>query len=303
MQQSSQQPQTQPQQSQHIIQHKYKIIKKIGEGNFGSVYRGIKITTNDPVAIKFEHANTPVKILKHETTILNYLYSHGSRYTPIVYWYGIYKTYTCLIMPLYQYPLDTYFYQVCKGSQPHLNKLMAQCIDILETIHTHYVVHRDIKPQNFMIGNDGQLYLIDFGFSTFFVDEHNQHIKNDCIKENIVGTAKYVSYFVHSGHEHVRRDDLIGIGYMYIYLITSGKLPWNQLMDIENIDFECVDGIHPVTHIEHYKNKLMKIKKSWTNFKSYCENIGGPIFTYMEYCYQLNFSHNPPYSALKKLFE
>ena len=120
MQQSSQQYQPQPQQtqqsqqSQHIIQYKYKIIKKIGEGNFGSVYRGIKITTNDPVAIKFEHANTPVKILKHETTILNYLYSHGSRYTPIVYWYGIYKTYTCLIMPLYQYPLDTIFIKCAK---------------------------------------------------------------------------------------------------------------------------------------------------------------------------------------------
>jgi casein kinase 1 len=297
----------------YIIHSNYKIIKQIGQGNFGTVYSGIKIRNNEPVAIKIEFRNSPVKILKHETTILNYLYQNGCRCCPTVYWFGTYDTYTCLIMPLYKYSLDTYFENMNVATEGNmgmrkveLNKYMIQCIDILKNIHNSSIVHRDIKPQNFMIGgwtdeNEESLYIIDFGFANVL---HNEDIpeREHKRKEHLIGTPKFVSYFVHEGYEHVLRDDLISIGYMYIYLLMGGQLPWNVLHDIENSGIECVEGIYPNTHIEYYKNKLMKMKKSWKYLEPICEQLGQPIHRYLDYCYHMGMKRTPNYSELQKLF-
>jgi serine/threonine protein kinase len=66
------------------IKNKYIIQNKIGNGKFGIVYQGIYKKSNEQVAIKTEDTRTSVKLLKHETTILKYLYDHGSRNVTIV---------------------------------------------------------------------------------------------------------------------------------------------------------------------------------------------------------------------------
>lgn len=292
-------PGSQNNQKEIIIQSKYKIVKKIGNGSFGSVYEGIKLRTNESVAIKLERLDSSFKILKHETTLLNYLYQNGCRCSPVVYWYGIFNGHSCLIMPKYICSIDVFIEQYCKGSQKHINKIMVKLIELLENIHSHYVVHRDIKPQNFMIGNDEEIHLIDFGLSSLYVDEHKQHIKMTN-KLHIIGTLKYVSYFVHCGLEPVRRDDLMSLGYMYIYLLTDGKLSWN-IQNMTDTDHITINE-YPDTHIDNYKNVWTKNLKHWDNFKGVCENIGPVITNYFEYCYNLGFSNNPNYSELKKIF-
>lgn len=282
-----------------IINNKYAVDRKIGQGKFGIVYGGINLSTQEKIAVKTEDASSPIKILKHETTILNHLYYLGCRCTPPVYWYGLYNDLTCLVMPFYECSLDVYI-KNHQNKYGIIDKIMVKCIELLEQIHSHSVVHRDIKPQNFMI-RDNNLYLIDFGFATFFVDEYKSHIQHTSKKENIIGTLKYISYNVHDGYECVRRDDLISIGYIYI-LFYTGELPWNKLSDIEMVDFECTEGLYPETHIEYYKNKLVKFKKQWSYLSIVCENINPNIKRYMEYCYKLKFEHEPNYSGLKELF-
>ena len=162
----------------YLINNKYKIIGKLGEGTFGNVYKGINQKNNKLVAIKMECVDGSICLLKHETTVLNYLFSEGLRNIPAVFWYGIYGENLCTIMTLY----DKSLFDITQGDNlSYKNKIyeiMLQCICIIENIHEKFVIHRDIKPQNIMF-KDGFLYFIDFGLSTFYLNENREHILDE----------------------------------------------------------------------------------------------------------------------------
>jgi casein kinase 1 len=302
-----------------IILNKYFIEKKIGNGQFGTVYKGKNIKSGEQIAIKTEFKKTQYKILKHETTILNHLYNSGCRCSPIVYWYGIYCEYTCLVMPFYSCPLDIYITNN-SISFIQLYKIMSKLIQILENIHQYYVIHRDIKPQNFMLNysnmddntSEKELFLIDFGLSTIYVDEMNKHVNiNEDKKEYIVGNPKFMSYNIYDGIEPSRRDDLISLGYIYLYIIL-GILPW----DINNNTI-LSDTQNDITelHVCHVKNQYRKNKKKWEYLSDYIfsiikekidnieyTNALNKIHKYLDYCYNMGFSTNPNYDGLIALF-
>jgi serine/threonine protein kinase len=274
-----------------FLNKKYKILEKIGNGKFGIVYKGINQKTNEQIAIKTENRDSPIKLLKNETTILKYLYDHGSRSTPIIYWYGVDNQLSYLVMSYF----DISLYEYCNNQQippEKIDKIMCVCIDILETIHKQYVIHRDIKPQNFMLLNQ-ELFLIDFGFSTFYVDEKGEHL-HDLGSQNIIGTPKYISYNIHNGCLPSRRDDLISLGYIYLYLYCR-ELPWDSLKIEGNSQYDEI-------HILHYKNQQRKILKEWENLEEICKKTNEKITNYLNYCYKLQYACNPNYNALKGVF-
>ena len=288
--------------------HHYTFIGKIGTGRFGSVYRGKNDKTGEPVAIKIERDSpSGLNILKHETTIMNYLYNHACRNIPTIYWYGRYAECPALVMPHYEYSLFDMF---TKSSPPaisvflqpavqkiHLTKdphrVMYSIIQIIQTIHNAGVVHRDLKPQNFMVKN-AELYLIDFGMSTFYVDENSNHIAEPPPKTHLLGTLKYISYHVHCGCEYTRRDDLISLGYLYMFL--CGVLFW------EDVQFDnTTPEIYPETHLLYPKNKIMKAYKHLDRIDDcfHKNEIHQPeIREYLRYVYGLRFSETPDYTRL-----
>jgi len=101
----------------------------------------------------------------------------------------------------------------------------------IQFIHDKNHIHRDIKPDNFMMGINNSLdslYLIDFGLAKKFRSgTKKQHISMKTNK-SITGTARYCSVNTHKGYEQSRRDDLESIGYVLIYFIR-GVLPWQGL--------------------------------------------------------------------------
>ena len=245
-------------------------------------------------------------MLKNETTVLKYLYDRGSRSSPVIYWYGVDAVWSYLIMSYY----DICLFDYCNQNQispEKIDKIMYVCIDILETIHKNYVLHRDIKPQNFMISNE-EVYLIDFGFACFYVDEKVEHLPI-VESQNIVGTPKYVSYHVHDGITNSRRDDLISLGYLYIYLCCR-ELPWDTLLR-DALKSETVlrdtlatgltNGYEEI-HILHYKNQQRKVMKSWDRLGEICLRINQKIYDFLNYCYNLRYEGTPDYDALKNLF-
>jgi casein kinase 1 len=278
------------------FERKYTLDHVLGQGKFGIVYKGKIKTSGQPVAIKMESLSFSAKMLKHETTILNHLYTSGCRCIPYVFWYGIYKNHTCLIMTYYSCSLDDYSKQH-DLTKKQLNLFMAKSIELLENIHRHYVVHRDIKPHNFMIGVDKDLYIIDFGLATIYVDENKQHIKDTNYKEHVLGTPRYMSYNIYNGKESVRRDDLLSLGYMYLYL-TGSPLPWDSVHELPVSNDESYNELH----IMHYKNIFRKSKKEWENLSGLCSQTNQSIFDYLQYCYRLSFETDPHYSGLKQLF-
>ena len=290
-----------------MIAGKYQILSKIGEGKFGQVFEGVYQKSVEKVAIKIENTileevgGDSLKLLKQETTILNYLYSNGCRNIPFVYWFGLHLQQPTLIMTYYEQSLHDYINSANKNKSTAMNsadieRIVMKMVDIVENIHSHFVIHRDIKPQNFMMkGQD--IYLIDFGLATIYVDENKNHILDKKDKTTVLGTPKFISIHIHDGLNPSRRDDLISIGYIYMYMIMGCQLPWQNIMVPNN---SVIIDHFQENHILHPKNQERRRLKSWTVIKPILEKIGDkPFDLFMESVYNLGYSERPNYKQLR----
>lgn len=251
-----------------LIKKKYKILEKIGEGKFGVVYKGKNIKTQELIAVKLEHNHNSVKILKTETTILNYLYKNGCKFIPLVHWFGIFLESPTLVMTYYEQSLETYIEKNANMSLEQKEKIFQVILNIIESVHQQYVIHRDIKPQNFMMKST-ELFLIDFGMATMYVDSEKEHVPEKKDKIDLVGTPRFMSINIHNGWEPSRRDDVISAGYIYIYMLF-GSLPWDN------------------------SDKRQELKK-WDNLTNYLKDY---LFfcSFLKHSYDLEFKSNPVYT-------
>jgi serine/threonine protein kinase len=166
-------------------------------------------------------------------------------------------------------------------------KLGIQITKLLEIVHDAGFIHRDIKPNNFLIGvgeDNDSVFVMDFGLSKKYIDDiSGNHIPMK-IERSLVGTARYASINVHKGFEPSRRDDLESVGYMLIFLLLK-RLPWQGLKK-KNSD-----------HI-----KLIGECKMKTSLDDLCENIPSCFKEYIKHCKNLKFDESPNYEYLKSLF-
>lgn len=281
-----------------IIGNKYEIQTCISNGCFGYVFKGKHMKTREIVAIKIEK-NTSMKSLKHETRILNYLYSNKIRKIPAIYWYGMFDDCQCIVFTYYEYSLADYILKKSPG-YPLINGIMAKMVDIISQIHSKYVLHRDLKPANFMI-KSGDLFLIDFGLSTFYVDDNQTHYSNEKT-ETIVGTPKYISIRVFEGNKYSRRDDIISLGYIYVSMLLNDT-PWEP---VNYSNRNLLNGIDlGELNIHHPKNKLRHENRILPRFSEICGEslqINPKIMDFFEYAYGLDYDDCPDYTHIRDMF-
>jgi len=268
-----------------IVFDRYKLIKKLGEGSFGSIY--MAEYNNQYYAIKLEERKMGHNLLENEAYIMGHLRGPG---LPLVKSYGYSNKHNILVMELMGKSLEDIFerFEEKKMSIRCVCNIGYQMIEILEYIHNKHYIHRDIKPDNFVIGRKEKkkyIYILDFGLSKKYRSSktlaHYKMVK----KNNLTGTARYASINALNGLTQSRRDDLEAVGYVLMYFLR-GKLPWQGI---------------PVQNKETRYKKIME-KKMSTSPEELCEGFPNQFTEYIKYTRNLKYEENPDYDYLKNLF-
>ena len=166
--------------NKRLFFNKYRIKKLIWKTSGCLLYEGININNNESVAMKFEKMNLrDYNRLESEAYFLIYLKGFG---IPKIITYGKTGLYNLLIEELLGLSIESYW-KLNKNKNEKLKDICMialQGIDRLEYIHSKDVIHRDIKPQNFLMGKKDPkiIYLTDFGLCRKYRSSRTgKHIK------------------------------------------------------------------------------------------------------------------------------
>jgi len=262
-----------------MLANKYKLLEKLSQGSFGKVFKAENIRTREIVAIKTEVKTKEQKSLKMEAKIYQYLANIDG--FPQLKWFGATNNVTYLVTNLLEQSLTNIVKKYGRLSLKTVLLLGIQMVERLETLHNHYLVHRDIKPDNFMINisdKTNKIYLIDFGFCKRYNHDGN-HIEFK-MNKTLIGTPNYVSLNVHKGCEPSRRDDLESCLYVMIYMLF-GK-------------FFSIESQSENSNISPLKILVLK-KEQLTNIPRF-------LTVAMNYVRTLKFEEDPDYQYIIRIF-
>lgn len=267
---------------------KIKILGKISQGAFGEIFECLDRTNGTKLALKIEKKSSVFQ-LKHEFSVYKKIAGIN---TPKVFEYGkieFENSYlNCMTMELLGCSLEKLYNSLNRSfSLKTVFMIGKYCLNRIEYLHHRHYVHRDIKPDNFVIDKAmSKIYLIDYGLSKEYRNPNtllHRPLKQD---KNLTGTARYASLNTHLGFEQSRRDDLESLGFMLIYFM-KGKLPWQ--------------GLKAENKFEKYA--LIKEVKQNTTIYSLCDGLPNEIYLYMIHVRNLQYEESPDYGYLESLFE
>ena len=262
---------------------KYKAVKKLGEGSFGKVYKAEY--NGDDYAIKMESKSKEQGLLEIEATIMSYLKGPN---IPYIKSYGYSGDFNVLVMQLLDKSLEDLINKYNTFSIKTTAMLGYQMVNILQYIHDRHIIHRDIKPDNFVMGaheDNAKLYILDFGLAKKYRSSRTLIQYPYIKKKKLTGTARYASIHALEAYEQSRRDDLESVGYVLMYFLR-GNLPWQ--------------GLKVRSKEDRYKKILEK--KRETSSQDLCKGYPKEFFEYVEYTRNLEYEENPNYDLLRKKF-
>lgn len=275
-----------------IINQRWKLGPKLGAGAFGEVYRATDVSTGEELAVKMERIGNKHPQLLYENRVYKWLNNSSADVygIPKPRYFGPIANYNVLVMDLLGPSLEDRLNEVKRRMSLKTVLMIAiQAMRRIEFVHSKSFLHRDIKPDNMLMGaktkDASTLYLVDFGLAKRFRD----HISKEHLPykegKHLTGTARYASVRTHLGIEQSRRDDLESLGYVLVYLFR-GSLPWQGI------------------RVANKKQKYAKIreKKESIGFRELCRDMPSQMVEYFKYVKRLDFDDRPDYSFLRSLF-
>ena len=208
----------------------YEVKELIGSGGMANVYKAVMLGRNGPVPAGTVVA---VKVLRQEYTHdpeLVRRFKNESKAISLLNHPNIVKVYDVSVNDQLQYIVMEYVdgmtlreYLNERGGKLTSREtvhFISQILKALEHAHANGVVHRDIKPQNIMLLDDGQLRMMDFGIARI------SRAENQLLSGKTMGSVHYISPEQAKGDETDCTSDIYSVGVM-MYEMLSGQLPFD----------------------------------------------------------------------------
>lgn len=259
-----------------LLDGKYKVTAFLGKGGFASTYGAFIISSHQEVAIKISKKDESPQNLEREAMIgsqmsgvtgfprfINFQYCNGEA----IYVMEFLGRSIGSLMNFLGHPL----------SLKSIYMLADQMISRIQYLHERNFIHRDIKPDNFLLGrgsNHNIIYLIDFGLCQEYRNPHTLEHYPQKTKSPSVGTPMFSSINSQLGRSTSRRDDIESLAYSLIFL-AKGSLPWSS---------------------GFLSTKLT------TSSESVASGLPSIFSVFLNSAKHLHFEETPPYSEYRKMF-
>ena len=214
-----------------MIEDRFQLVSQLGFGSFSVVHKALDTKTNKSVAIKVinkEHS----KLFLAEAKALKSLSS--SNCYPKLICSGPYSNSFAIVM---QYLGPTVSIQMKKKAYPlpDIINIGMQMAKALEVLHENDLLHRDLKLENIATDrkDKSKFFLIDLGLASTYRDPKTKFHYPERSSDFFKGNLMFCSSNVLCGMQASRRDDIISLMLVLIYMV-KGSLPWiKQLGSIE----------------------------------------------------------------------
>ncbi|KAG9510325.1 Tau-tubulin kinase-like Asator [Fragariocoptes setiger] len=276
-----------------FIKERWKIVRKIGSGGFGSIYECYDIITRDSVCIKVESASQPKQVLKMECMLVKKL-NHCEQTCRFLGCGRVEGKFNYICMTLLGRNLAELRRSYTTSSRGAFSlsttlRLGYQILKAIRSVHQIGFLHRDIKPSNFAIGRTPStmktVYIIDFGLARQYVvsgsvEAGKIEVRPPRPAAGFRGTVRYASINAHRNLEMGRHDDLWSLFYMIVEF-ANGALPWRKIKD---------------------KEQVGKMKEFYDH-RNLLRHLPGDFKQFLEHIETLNYYTEPDYNMLLGIFE
>lgn len=201
----------------------YRLSEMIGAGGMGEVYKAYNSNLNRFAAVKILHQATLSDRFKNEAYIQSSV-NHPN--IARLYEFTSCGDKQCILMELVEgEPLDSLSKRKGKLSSLETENIIVQVASALEYLHKKDIIHRDIKPQNFKIQQDGCVKMLDFGIAK------NKYSPKFTQAGFIVGTLEYLAPEQFRQASEVKSD--VWALAILAYELITGYMPFEDINPVQ----------------------------------------------------------------------